>query len=71
MNRSTNKNHIAHITKTTGPYKSHIPRKKKRINRRHEPTPCSETHRTWAEYKIIGPDRKSNAAPFTPLDFPA
>ena len=31
MNRSTNKNHIAHITKTTGPYKSHIPRKKKRI----------------------------------------
>lgn len=70
MNRSTNKNHIAHITKTTGPYKSHIPRKKKRITDVMNP-PCSETHRTWAEYKIIGPDRKSNAAPFTPLDFPA
>ena len=44
---------------------------KKPYNRRHEPILRSEIHRTWAEYRIIGLDRKSNAAPFTDLDFPA
>lgn len=71
MNRSTNKNHIVHHTRTTGPCKLHIYPCKKPYNQRHEPILRSEIHKTWAEYRIIGLDQKSNAAPFTDLDFPA
>lgn len=63
MNRSTNKNHIVHHTRTTGPCKLHIYPCKKPYNQRHEPILRSEIHKTWAEYRIIGLDQKSNAAP--------
>ena len=55
----------------TGPNAgNHVPSIKKKTNNRPN-EPRSELHRPWAEYRIIGLDRKSNAAPFTDLDFPA